>query len=369
MTPEEYFKKDLNKSIEIENLKVTPVWFDSMGAKSMCTFIESPEVKIIIDPGFAIMQPSYPLKENEKLLFLEAAEKRVKEFTKRAEIVIITHYHYDHHKRPIEFPESYINKTLYIKNPNEWINYSQWERTRIMYEDLINILGKFLNTKDLYEEPKEKEYKDPYEDLKLVQKKDFGDYSKRREQLLKIWRNNMFSNATFWKKELWLREFEVEKTKINFIKKGIISFGLTNIYFPGPFFHGIEYAKTGWVEPLLIERKGVKILFSSDIMGPNIEDYAWWIIDENPNVIILDGPSTYLLGYMFNQVNLDRCIENVSRIIKETNFDIMIYDHHLLREKTYKEHMGDFYILVEKIGKRVITAAEWFGLNPLVELL
>ena len=121
------------------------------------------------------------------------------------------------------------------------------------------------------------------------------------------------------------------------------------------------------IAPVLYKDK--KVFFSSDIMGPNIEDYAEWIIDENPNIIILDGPSTYLLGYMFNQINLDRCIENVSKIVKEANFDIMIYDHHLLRERKFREHMGNFYDIVYENRKRVLTAAEWFNLPPLVDLI
>lgn len=370
MNPKKYLKKGkFTNAIKAGEINIMPVWFDSMGAKSMCTFIKTPEIRVIIDPGFAIMQRSYPLKDEEKVAFLKAAEERIKKYTKKADIVIITHFHYDHYKRPVEFPESYIDKTLYIKNPNEWINYSQWKRTRIMYEDIMKLFDNILKINGFKQKPKKKEYKDPYLELKLVQQKDFGDYRDRHKELLKNWKSNMFKSINAWPKKKWLTEVNVGRTNINFIEKGTIKFGSTSICFPGTHFHGIEYAKTGWVEPVIVKRGKEKILFSSDIMGPNIEDYTQWIIDESPDVIILDGPATYLLGYLFNQINLNRCIENVSRIVREADFQVMIYDHHLLREKKFRKHMGDFYNLVEKTGKKVMTAAEWFGLPPLVDLI
>lgn len=369
MKSEEYINTDMTKVIKTGEISVLPVWFDSMGAKSMCTYIETPEIKIILDPGYAIMQHSYPLRDEEKLDFLKAAEERVKEYTKKADITIITHFHYDHHKRPVEFPESYIDKIIYIKNPNEWINYSQWKRARILYQDFMELFENILRMKDFIKDPEDKNYEDPYNKLRLAQQKDFGDYADRRNELLTMWKANMYKSVEAWSKEKWLTELKIARTSINFIEKGEINFGKTTLCFPGTRFHGIEYAKTGWVEPVIIKRDGKKVFFSSDIMGPNIEDYAEWIIDENPNIIILDGPSTYLLGYMFNQVNLDRCIENASRIVKEVDFELMIYDHHLLRERKFREHMGDFYDTVYESRKKVLTAAEWFNLPPLVDLI
>jgi predicted metallo-beta-lactamase superfamily hydrolase len=369
MNAEEYLKKGNFKNIiKTGRISVMPVWFDSMGVKSMCTYIETPEIKIIIDPGYAIMQHSYPLDEDEKLSFLKTAEERVREYTKKADIVIITHFHYDHHKRPSEFSESYIDKITYMKNPNEWINYSQWKRARIIYQDLMNLFGNVFKIDDFMEEPVEKNYEDPYNKLHLAKKRDFGDYTKRHEELLKTWKDNMYKSVEGWMQKKWLTELKVARTSINFIRKREINFGKTSIWFPGTLFHGLEYAKTGWLEPVVIKRDDKVVLYSSDIMGPNIEDYADWIIKGNPNVIILDGPSTYLLGYMFNQINLDRCIENASKIVKETDFDIMIYDHHLLRERNFRKHMGDFYDTVLETGKVVITAAEWFDLPPLVDV-
>ncbi len=369
MLPEEYFKTDLNKPFKVGEMAILPIFFDSMGAKSMCTFVQTPDIKILIDPGAAIMQPSYPLKEEEKELFLGKAIEQIKEYCKKADVVIITHYHYDHHKKPSELPEAYSGKKLYIKDPNRWINYSQWGRARLLYEELLLMLDNNLKMRDLQTKPLQSKFKDPYEELELLKKKDFGDYEKRHNELIKRWKGKMLHTSNIWKKEPWLSEFSVGETHIHFIKKGKIKYGNTEILFQKPFFHGIEYAKTGWVEPILIIHKDKKFFFSSDLQGPTIEDYADWIIHENPDVIILDGPATYLLGYMLNKTNLNRSIENASRIVRECDFELMIYDHHCIRGKKFRERLKPFYDTVEETGENVLTAAEYFGLKPLVELL
>lgn len=43
------------KPITIGKINVHLVWFDSMGAKSSCLLIETPDVKILVDPGAAEM--------------------------------------------------------------------------------------------------------------------------------------------------------------------------------------------------------------------------------------------------------------------------------------------------------------------------
>jgi len=47
--------------ILIGSFKVYLIWFDSMGAKSSCILVDTPDIKILVDPGAAAMQPSYPL--------------------------------------------------------------------------------------------------------------------------------------------------------------------------------------------------------------------------------------------------------------------------------------------------------------------
>lgn len=41
------------------NVLFKPIWFDSIGAKSSSTLIKT-DIKIVIDPGIAIMHQSFP---------------------------------------------------------------------------------------------------------------------------------------------------------------------------------------------------------------------------------------------------------------------------------------------------------------------
>lgn len=64
----------------------------------------------------------------------------------------------------------------------------------------------------------------------------------------------------------------------------------------------------------MIEHGGQKLIHSSDLNGPIIEDYPEWIIRENPDLLVLDGPMTYMRGYLLTETTLgasDReCREN-----------------------------------------------------------
>lgn len=51
-------------------------------------------------------------------------------------------------------------------------------------------------------------------------------------------------------------------------------------------------------------------IYTSHLQGPGIDDYAQWIIEENPDILILDGPPGYLFGFMVNRINLQRAIDS-----------------------------------------------------------
>ena len=101
--------------------------------------------------------------------------------------------------------------------------------------------------------------------------------------------------------------------------------------------------------------------------GPIIEDYADFIIKENPSVLILDGPMTYMFGYLLNKINLNRAINNAVRIIKEVDSELIIYDHHLPRENKFRERTKKVWEAARKYNKNVLTAAEFMGCNTVVE--
>lgn len=335
-------------------ISVNLLWFDSMGAKSTSALVETPDLKVCIDPGVAAMQPSYPLSDLLKEWYRYRAKNVIYEAVSKSDLVTISHYHYDHF---FEDPKLYEGKELWIKDPNRWINKSQWERARNFLENLADSYGESL---EKCKSQKEK-YEDPYNDFEIAKNKDFGDYQDRREELLDKWRKRFLKLTDKWSSEEWIKE----PNFANYGEGRKVEKGGTEIRFRGPLFHGIEYAKTGWVFSTIIEYDGVKFIHSSDLQGPTIEDHAEWIIKEDPDILILDGPATYLYGYLLNKTNLQRSIDNAHRIAKEIDPDLMIWDHHLLREKRYRERTGKVWNLKDE-GFNIKTAAEVKGKKPLI---
>jgi len=117
-------------------MNVLPIAFDSLGTRSMACFVETRDVKILIDPGVSLAPLRYGLEPHSiELERLEEHWKKIVEFANQSEILIITHYHYDHHN-PWENLEIYKNKILLVKNPLEKINFNQKQRASFFLEKI-----------------------------------------------------------------------------------------------------------------------------------------------------------------------------------------------------------------------------------------
>ncbi|RLI20571.1 MBL fold metallo-hydrolase [Candidatus Bathyarchaeota archaeon] len=345
-------------------LNFSLIWFDSLGAKSTCTLVETPDTSILVDPGAAIMQPGFPASIDKKIYWLEKARKAIKRASKKAKIIIISHYHYDHFT---DFSKTLYNgKLVLAKNPNEYINDSQRERAEEFYNNVCKAFGK-TKLENLLQEKEKKVYPDPLEELPMAMSMDYGDYNKRKKELLEKGRKWFRARVEKWNGYKRIPELNFKNCQVKFADGEKFKFGETTIKFTKPLFHGIEFARVGWVISTIISYRNEKIIHTSDLQGPTIEDYAEWIIREDPNVLILDGPSTYLIPYMLNLINLKRTIKNAIEIIEKTKkLNLIIYDHHLLREPRYKERVHQVYQKAEEKRKIVLTAAEHLGKTPVV---
>jgi hypothetical protein len=108
-------------------MEIIPLASESLGVRSMATYIQTRGMRIVIDPGVSLCPNRFglPPHEREKRRG-EDLWRRVRERVAASDIIIITHYHYDHFE-PKEI-EIYKGKTLYVKHPNRQINYSQKRR-------------------------------------------------------------------------------------------------------------------------------------------------------------------------------------------------------------------------------------------------
>jgi len=118
-------------------MKITPLAAESMGSRSMATCVETKECKVLIDPGANVGSLRFGLSPHplEKWL-LQKHRERIASYTQLSDIVIITHYHFDHFT-PDAY-DLYKNKILFLKNPNQKINVRQRNRA---FEFLKNIKG------------------------------------------------------------------------------------------------------------------------------------------------------------------------------------------------------------------------------------
>lgn len=346
-----------------KKMEIRPVWFDSLGAKSMCVLVRTPDISLLVDPGAAIMQPRYPAPDELKLYYLGLAIQAILQAAKDATHIVITHYHYDHFQP--DFLKLFSGKILWIKDPNRWINHSQWERARAFLKALAEAEGL-----EFRERPTEKEdYPDPVEHLPLAARVE------RREDLLRKWRRRFMGHVDLWEKGPWVNEG-------SFGGRVVFADGLTfkiegtTVRFTHPLFHGVEYAGPGWVLAVVVEQGGTKLLYSSDLQGPIIEDYAAWIVQEHPDILILDGPATYLLGPLQSKQNLKRALKNCTRAVQGAGARLTILDHHLTREPRFREKAAEAFACgattgAEAMEKDTLTdrLAYWKAQGKLDEVL
>ena len=83
-------------------------------------------------------------------------------------------------------------------------------------------------------------------------------------------------------------------------------------------------------------------------------------------MLILDGPMTYMFGYLLNRINLNRAVENAAEIVRKIDAELIIYDHHLPRDRKFRERTEKVWNTAKEVNKKVMTAAEFLGKEPVV---
>ncbi|CAB49888.1 MBL fold metallo-hydrolase [Pyrococcus abyssi] len=245
-------------------MKIIPLASESLGVRSLALFLRIGKVGILIDPGVALGPKRYSLPPAQaEMKALAVAREKIQEYAKKAQIVTISHYHYDHHTPFFEglyesssiekAKEIYTGKILLIKHPQENINHSQRKRAQEFLKNAREIAREISSA-----------------DSKTF---DFG-------------------------------EFIIE--------------------FSPPVPHGREGSKLGYVVMTLVDDGKTRIVHASD--SQLINDRAIdWIIEKNPDILIAGGPPTYL-SYRVGNVR-EVGIKNINRIIAETNAKLVIDHH------------------------------------------
>jgi len=237
-----------------DDLKIIPLAFESMGVRSMATYVETDQ-KIVIDPGTSLGPKRFgfpPWKTELEALYKTRAN--IQKHGRSADIITISHYHHDHFtpfqlgkyldSSPKYAAQIYDNKRLFIKDPTTKINQNQKKRAQILQKNLVN------------------------------SKIDYADG----------------------------KSFQV---------------GDTVLKFSDPLPHGPENSRLGYVIAITISWGDETLMHASDVQGPIFDDTRDYILREKPDILILSGPPIYLLGFALEEKDLENARKNLIKIVKE----------------------------------------------------
>ncbi len=140
----------------------------------------------------------------------------------------------------------------------------------------------------------------------------------------------------------------------------------TVIWMSEAMWHGKKDTKLGYVLMLEVTDNDKRFLYTSDLNGVYLREHAEAIIERRPDILVMDGFPSYLLGYVTSHKDLKKALENMILILEKTNCEKYILDHHLLRDYRFREIYYEVYKRARELGKNVQTAAEELGKKPMV---
>lgn len=283
----------------LKEIRVVPLAAESLGVRSMCTYVETQDLRVVLDAGVSLCPKRFGLPPHpQEFEAIIEARRRIAQAVEKAHVVTISHYHYDHHTPSFEdwlvnwteYDETakqiYQEKVVLAKNPRESINFSQRERAWM-----------FTKTG--------------------------GKYARE------------ISNAD-------------GKTFV---------FGRTKLRFSEPVFHGSDRTELGWVIMAVVETENEKFLFASDVQGPMSRRPLEIIAKEKPQLLMIGGPPLYLSPLSVSENQLQAGLKNLREIAGKVAH--IILDHHITRDENWREKTVELFYDAYKSGSTIQTAAEF----------
>ena len=113
-------------------MKVIPLAADSLGVRSMATYVECGETRILIDPGASLGASRFNLPpSDEEWDALKRANDRISAYATRATVVFVSHYHEDHFRYD---PAIYQDKNVWAKDPKRMVAPRQAGRAALLWK-------------------------------------------------------------------------------------------------------------------------------------------------------------------------------------------------------------------------------------------
>jgi predicted metallo-beta-lactamase superfamily hydrolase len=107
-------------------MRVMPLAADSLGVRSMATYVEAGELRLLIDPGATLSPRRYNLPPApEETEALARAVGRIESYARRATLITVSHYHGDHY---LAESDVYAGRRVWAKEPRRMVDAHQSSR-------------------------------------------------------------------------------------------------------------------------------------------------------------------------------------------------------------------------------------------------
>jgi predicted metallo-beta-lactamase superfamily hydrolase len=115
-------------------MNVIPLAADSLGVRSVATYVECGDTRIVIDPGASLGRSRFNLPPADaEWDALKRANDRISAYATRATTIFVSHYHEDHFRYD---PGIYRGKTVWAKDPKRMLGGTQGERAAKLWKGL-----------------------------------------------------------------------------------------------------------------------------------------------------------------------------------------------------------------------------------------
>jgi len=113
-------------------MKVVPLAADSLGVRSVATYVECGDTRILIDPGAALGAARFGLPPADaEWEALRRANDRISAYAERAGWIFVSHYHEEHYRHD---PGVYAGRSVWAKDPQRMVAGAQAERARQFWQ-------------------------------------------------------------------------------------------------------------------------------------------------------------------------------------------------------------------------------------------
>ena len=283
--------------MRLGEIEITPLAAESLGTRSLCTHVVTPDVSILFDPSVALAK-RYNLEPHPtEYLALRNSLGTIMNVAAESDILSISHYHYDHVRPGLE---------------NQLYNLSTKNERREMFS------GKIVLAKD--------------------NRGNINPSQRRR--------------GFYFEKDV-----KEVVAKIEWADDRSFKFNDTKVTYSPPLPHGPTNSRLGYVLATLVEYSGNRFLFAPDVQGPIVQNTLQYILQVAPDLLIVGGPPNYL--FRFSAKERETALNSL--IVLASTIPTLVVDHHLMRDRTWKDWISPVLDASDKAGNRVLTMSELAG--------